>query len=69
MPDSASDVAIIGAIISMARSLGVTITAEGIETERQRELLHQMDCDYGQGWLFGAADTASALVDWFARND
>ena len=69
LPDSASDVAIIGAIISMARSLGVTITAEGIETERQRELLHQMDCDYGQGWLFGAADTASALVDWFARND
>jgi len=62
LPDSASDVAIVGAIVSMARSLGVTVTAEGIETERQRELLRLMACDYGQGWLFGEAGVADLLA-------
>jgi len=62
LPDSASDVAIVGAIVSMARSLGVTVTAEGIETERQRDLLRLMACDYGQGWLFGEANVAELLA-------
>ncbi|MCC7123192.1 MAG: EAL domain-containing protein [Gammaproteobacteria bacterium] len=62
LPDSASDVAIVGAIVSMARSLGVSVTAEGIETERQRDLLQSMACDYGQGWLFGKADVADLVA-------
>jgi diguanylate cyclase (GGDEF)-like protein/PAS domain S-box-containing protein len=44
--------AIVRALISLARSLGLTITAEGIETRSQLRALVQMDCDRGQGFYF-----------------
>jgi EAL domain-containing protein (putative c-di-GMP-specific phosphodiesterase class I) len=44
--------AIVRALISLARSLGLTITAEGIETRSQLHALVQMDCDRGQGFYF-----------------
>lgn len=40
------------AIIVMAHKLGMKVIAEGIETEQQRDMLIQIDCDYGQGYLF-----------------
>lgn len=39
-------------IISIAKALGLHVVAEGVETERQRELLVDADCMYGQGFLF-----------------
>ena len=63
LPESASDVAIVGAIVAMAASLGVAVTVEGIETERQRELLRLMGCACGQGYLFGAAGPADDLTE------
>ena len=47
--------------IGMAKNLGKEVIAEGIETEEQRELLLQMGCYYGQGYLFSPAETASRL--------
>jgi diguanylate cyclase (GGDEF)-like protein/PAS domain S-box-containing protein len=41
------------AIISMAHSLGLTTTAEGVEEQAQADALTVMGCDCGQGWLFG----------------
>jgi diguanylate cyclase (GGDEF)-like protein/PAS domain S-box-containing protein len=38
-------------IINFARELGIQVTAEGIETDEQRELLTAMGCEYGQGYL------------------
>lgn len=49
--DSA-DVAIVKAIISMARALDLTVIAEGIETVEQRDLLRSLDCQIGQGFYF-----------------
>jgi diguanylate cyclase (GGDEF)-like protein/PAS domain S-box-containing protein len=46
------DDAIVQAIISLARSLGLGVTAEGIETAGQAELLRQWSCEKGQGFLF-----------------
>jgi diguanylate cyclase (GGDEF)-like protein/PAS domain S-box-containing protein len=45
-----STAAIIQAIISMAHALKIDVTAEGIETEDQLELVRHLGCDYGQGY-------------------
>lgn len=44
--------AIVAAILALARSLGLEVVAEGIETEAQRLALAGMGCVYGQGFLF-----------------
>jgi diguanylate cyclase (GGDEF)-like protein len=44
--------AIVDAIVSMARSLDLTVIVEGIETEYQCDLLRDMGCHQGQGYLF-----------------
>lgn len=38
--------------IEMAHNLGLTVTAEGIETQAQAEILMNLNCDFGQGYLF-----------------
>ncbi|MEX2100555.1 MAG: EAL domain-containing protein, partial [Acidimicrobiia bacterium] len=52
--------AIATAIVSLARALGLRTVAEGIETTDQLEELRNVGCEMGQGWLFGAAQTADA---------
>ena len=38
--------------MSLAHALGLTVTAEGVETPSQAERLRKIGCDAGQGWLF-----------------
>ncbi len=52
---SRSGIPIIRAIIAMANSLGIKVIAEGIETQDQMDNLIQLECDYGQGFLFNTA--------------
>lgn len=51
LPRDVHQTAITRAIISMAKTLGKRITAEGIETEAQLEFLRREGCDEGQGFL------------------
>ena len=46
------DLAIVGAIIAMARHLHIEVVAEGIEGWQQLEKLRQLGCPYAQGFLF-----------------
>ena len=55
--------ALVEAIATMARSLGLTVVPEGIETEDQREALLALGCHYGQGFLFGRPQPASAYAE------
>ena len=44
---------IVRSTITLAHSLGMKVVAEGIETEEVRQKVMEMECDFGQGWLFG----------------
>jgi predicted signal transduction protein with EAL and GGDEF domain len=46
---------IVQAVINIARARNMTTTAEGVETERQREILHSFGCTEMQGYLFSRA--------------
>jgi diguanylate cyclase (GGDEF)-like protein len=46
-------VAIIQAVLSIARALGMSVTAEGVETAIQKDFLKALGCDNAQGYLFG----------------
>jgi EAL domain-containing protein (putative c-di-GMP-specific phosphodiesterase class I) len=48
-----SSAAIAQAIISLGRVMGLSVVAEGVETEEQRELLGRLGCHNFQGFLFG----------------
>jgi diguanylate cyclase (GGDEF)-like protein/PAS domain S-box-containing protein len=45
-------VAVIQAVVTLAHTLGLSVVAEGIETQDQLETLREFDCDYLQGYLF-----------------
>ena len=55
LPHDESDVAIVRAILQMARALGMRCVAEGVETEPQRQFLQAEGCDEFQGWLYAPA--------------
>ncbi|QDE30523.1 EAL domain-containing protein [Shewanella polaris] len=47
-----ADLELVGAAVAMGHALNLTVVAEGIETEEQYHLLNELNCDYGQGYLF-----------------
>ncbi len=53
--------AMIGAIVSMARSLGLAVIAEGVETEEQRRRLRAAGCNEIQGYLYSAPVSADEI--------
>lgn len=66
MASSERDAAIVRAIIDLGHGLGLKITAEGVETEEQRDALRTLGCDSLQGFLFSrpvGADAFRALLE------
>ncbi|MFZ1499581.1 MAG: EAL domain-containing protein [Giesbergeria sp.] len=61
------DAAIVQTIIGMARNLGLSVIAEGVETPAQRHALQRLDCTVFQGFLFGRPQPLSAFEAWLAQ--
>ena len=59
--------AVVTAIIALARSLGLRVVAEGVETTRQMEVLHRLGCSVMQGFLFSRAQAPDDLERWLAQ--
>jgi len=61
------DTAIVQAIISMAKSLSLSVTAEGIETAEQAALLRGWVCNRGQGYYYSPPVAAASLAELLLR--
>jgi diguanylate cyclase (GGDEF)-like protein len=60
--DQDSNRAIVAAIIRMAKDVGCTVTAEGVETEEQLRILESLGCDHAQGFLIARPESLNALL-------
>jgi diguanylate cyclase (GGDEF)-like protein len=54
---------IVAATIEMARALGMTVVAEGVETSEQLDVLKRLGCDFVQGFLFARPEPADAIFE------
>jgi diguanylate cyclase (GGDEF)-like protein len=64
LPDSSEDLAISTAVIAMARSMRMSVVAEGVETEAQAQVLRELGCDEIQGYLLSRPLPTVDLVAW-----
>jgi len=53
---------IIKTLVNLSHDLGMDVIAEGIETEREVDLLRQYKAEYGQGYYFSRAVTEEELI-------
>ncbi|MDX2201629.1 MAG: EAL domain-containing protein [Hyphomicrobiaceae bacterium] len=63
-----NSMSIIRAVASLATSMGITSTAEGVETDEQFQLVNSCGCDEVQGFLFAGAMSARQLPRFIARH-
>jgi EAL domain-containing protein (putative c-di-GMP-specific phosphodiesterase class I) len=67
MPGDADDMAITGAVIDLARNMGIISIAEGVDRLDQLEFLRARGCDEAQGYLFCRALPPGELAGWLAK--
>lgn len=67
MTDDADSLSVVSAIISLARTLGFKIVAEGVDTQDQLKLLRLLRCDEYQGYLFSPGVAAPAFLELLCK--
>ena len=65
MVDDPDDDAIVCAVVGLAHRLGMTIVAEGVESDRIRDRLVEIECDVAQGYWYSRPMPAADVVAWF----
>ncbi len=60
---------IASAVVAMAHSLGLSVVAEGVDSEEQIPLLREMDCDQVQGFIFAPALPTEEVVRFMVQRD
>ncbi len=60
--------AIVSAMIAMGKAMGMTVVAEGIETEQQLKYLQDLDCDIAQGYLFSKPLPEQQATEYLEQN-
>ena len=63
-----ADTAIVASTIALAHSFGIEAVAEGVETHDQLRLLHQMGCDFAQGYLLSRPLSLGLLYEWLTQH-
>jgi diguanylate cyclase (GGDEF)-like protein/PAS domain S-box-containing protein len=63
-----ADEMIVEALVQLAHRLGLTVTAECVETRGQADRLRRIGCDTGQGWLYSRAVSAADISALLAAN-
>jgi EAL domain-containing protein (putative c-di-GMP-specific phosphodiesterase class I) len=58
---------IVHATIDLAHNMGLTVTAEGVETRAVYEMLKAMGCDYYQGYYVGEPMESAVIIDWLNK--
>ena len=66
--NSASALTLVQTILSMAHNMSLQVVAEGVETERQLELLRSINCDKAQGHLFGRPLSVHSLDQFLLQH-
>jgi diguanylate cyclase (GGDEF)-like protein len=67
MMDDSSNLAIVQAAIDMGHNLGLTVVAEGVESDEAWRRLRGLGCDVAQGWLVGRPLPAADFANWLSR--
>lgn len=66
LDDAKKDINMVKTILNIAKNLGLTIVAEGVETEMQKEFLIKEDCDILQGYYFSKPLNRDKFEEYFA---
>ncbi|KUL30208.1 putative bifunctional diguanylate cyclase/phosphodiesterase [Actinoplanes awajinensis] len=66
MATDTGDLAIVRAVVGLAREFGLTVVAEGVESELTLGLLEEMGCEIGQGYLFSRPLPFERLEAWLS---
>ena len=67
IPGNGDDEAITTAIIAMAHGLGLSVVAEGVETEQQLQFLRAAQCDIMQGFYFARPMPADQITAFLRK--
>ena len=67
LANSREDQAISKAIISMGKTLGMAVVAEGVETPEQLALLSRYQCDQIQGFFYHRPVPSDEFVSWYLK--
>ena len=65
MATDPGDLAIVNAVVDLSQQFGLAVVAEGVESELTLELLQDIGCEIGQGFLFSRPLPYERLEAWF----